>query len=197
MPAPVSIDLVAEFNKYVSAIPGNEAKQHLVSIEVNPGAVAVALANAYAEDIRENMLAGKRPDGKGAMPKREKDGAPRGTGTRTVASIAVKWSQSRNTLAICADETEPDALRRILRGIPFRPPITSERIRSVLENTGSIAAVIHAGAATRRGYTWGSARKAQWEQWQRTTTLKGALKYGPIGPAPARAKGGIGGLLGG
>lgn len=164
------VDLAAAFNAQIRRIPGGE--KYVTHLEVDPGAAALALAEAWAADMAENLTAGKRPDGKGPMPARRTPHTVgrRGEGTDTAASIHVTWSSARNRLAIVADETERDALRRILRGIPFRPPATSERIRAVLENAGAIAAPLLAGlqatAATRRSATWSPKRLAAWKAWK-------------------------------
>lgn len=167
----MKIDLAAEFNRAMSKVPG--AVPAVISVDM--GAVAVALATAWAEDMRENMLAGKRPDGKGPMPRRKSDGAPRGTNTNTVASIKLIWSKGSNRMAIAASEDTRGTLKRILRGIPFRPPLTSARIEEVRKQYGAIATGgLQATASRIRGRTYSSKRLADWRAWQAKKNAKAA-----------------------
>lgn len=160
-----TIDLAAEFNKAVERIPG--AAQEASKFNVDLGAVMVAYGEAIAADIRENLTAGIRPDGKGPMPPRESDGAGRGTGTGTVASISVRWGQAKNRMVIAADEDVRGTLARILRGIPFRPPIISDNIKWVLSNAGGIAVgILHGSLVSRRGNKYSAKRLASWRKWQ-------------------------------
>lgn len=170
----MKIDLAAEFNRAMAKVPSAVP----AVLEVDMGAVAVALGTAWAEDMRENLMNGKRPDGKGPMPKRKLDGQPRGEGTRTVASIRLDWSQRTNRMAIVAEEVDRGTLKRILRGIPFRPPVTSERIKAVQESAGAIASpmigAMQGRAATTRGRKFSAKRLADWRAWQAKKTAKAA-----------------------
>lgn len=183
-----AVDLVAEFNRQIKAVPGGE-RLLVDPIVVDVGAVAVAVANAWAEDMRENMLAGKRPDGKGPMPRRKLDGRPRGEGTRTVSSIRARWSGSLNRLVIAADEDDRGTLARVLRGIPFRPPLVSARVAAV-QGDAALIATMHGAAATVRGRAYSSKRLASWRAWQAKKTAKAASSGlgGSIGS--------LGGMLG-
>lgn len=168
----MKIDLAAEFNRAVAKIPSAVP----AVLEVDLGAVAVALGTAWAEDMRENLQRGLRPDGKGPMPKRKSDGQGRGTGTGTVASIRLTWSQASNRMAVVADEDDRGTLARILRGIPFRPPVTSERIRAVQESAGAIASpaigALQGTASRVRGRTYSAKRLASWRAWQAKKAAK-------------------------
>jgi hypothetical protein len=158
-----TVNLTAAFNAQIRKIPGGE--RFLADpLEVDIGAVAVAVAEAWAADMRENLQAGRRPDGKGAMPKRE-SGGRRGEGTATVASISARWSKTLNRLVVAADEPNAGALARILRGIPFRPPANSARVAAV-QGDAVLIATMHGTAATKRGRTWSPQRLASWRKWR-------------------------------
>jgi hypothetical protein len=158
----VKIDLAAEFNKAVAAIPGAVPAK----LEIDIGAVAVALGEAWAADMRENLLAGRRPDGKGSMPARQ-GGGRRGEGTGTVASISLRWGKNSNRMVIAADEENPGTLRRILRGILFRPPMTSARIQAVKANAATIA-MFTASARSGKTRAWGATRRADFQRFKAT-----------------------------
>lgn len=167
----MEIDLAAEFNRAVEKIPGAVP----AVLKIDMGAVAVALATAWAEDMRENLQRGLRPDGKGPMPMVKEGGRHRGQGTATVASIKLVWSKGSNRMAIAASEDTRGTLKRILRGIPFRPPLTSERIREVQAKYGAIATGgLQATAQSIRGRTYSSRRLADWRAWQAKKTAKAA-----------------------
>lgn len=157
------IDLAEEFNKQVAKIPGGS--KYFASMAVDLGQVAVELANAWAEDMRENMMAGKRPDGSAPMPVRKTKGmfGRRGEGTGVVASISLRWSSARNRLVIAADEDDAGSLKRILRGIAFRPPATSKRIENVRGNAALIATLTWS-ARSKRGRAWSPKRLAGWRK---------------------------------
>jgi hypothetical protein len=197
------VNLTAAFNAQIRKIPGGE--RFLADpLEVDIGAVAVAVAEAWAADMRENLQAGRRPDGKGPMPRvlvdnyaqrkaqsaaskhegkdsddawdaafdaasrgpRRKPGTRRrGEGTSTVASISARWSKTLNRLVVAADEPNAGALARILRGIPFRPPVKSARVAAV-QGDAVLIATMHGAAATKRGRTWSPGRLAAWRKWQ-------------------------------
>lgn len=166
------VDLAAEYNRQIKALPGGE--RYLVEpMLVDVGAVALAVANAWAEDMRENLLAGRRPDGKGAMPMVKEGGRHRGEGTGTVSSIRARWSGSLNRLVVAADEDDPGTLARILRGIPFRPPLVSARVAAV-QGDAALIATMHGAAATIRGRAYSSKRLASWRAWQAKKTSKAA-----------------------
>jgi hypothetical protein len=158
-----TVDLTAAFNAYIRKIPGGVP--YLADpLVIDVGAIAVAYAEAIAEDMKENLLAGRRPDGKGPMPTRE-TGGRRGQGTSVVMSISARWSQTLNRLVVAADESDAGSLARILRGIPFRPPVNSARVQAIQGNAALIA-TMHTGAATRRGRTWSAQRLASWRQFR-------------------------------
>lgn len=171
-----TIDLAAEFNRQIAKIPG-VAGRTFASIPVNVGEVALAMAQAWADDMRENLQKGLRPDGKGKMPKRKTDGQPRGYGTDTVASIAVKWGTAKNRLVICAQEDDPGTLARILRGIPLKPPATSAR-QDAVQGNAALIAMMKASAAGVRGRTWSAKRLADWRKWQALKKEKAAASVG-------------------
>ena len=162
---PGVVDLVAEFNRRIKAIPGGE--RYVVDpMVVDVGAVAVAVAEAWAADMSENLGKGLRPDGVSLMPKvKDEIGRRRGAGTSIAATISARWSPKLNRLVIAADESTPGTLKRVLRGVPFRPPKNSARVAAVQGNAALIAFMQRAGS-TGRSKAWSAKRLASWRDWE-------------------------------
>lgn len=91
------------------------------SIELDPDALLGRLADAAAHMMGQNILNGRRPDGGGMMPGRERDGRPRGLGAQVAATLHAERLGSMRW-RIVANEKKPGHLARILREVPLRPP---------------------------------------------------------------------------
>lgn len=98
---------------------------------VDTDAFAGEAAKTAAKVISDNLSDGKRPDGRGGMPSGKRDGRARGKGTRIATSIRAK-KVSPTQFVLSAEEEVPGQLNRILRGIPFLPPLEYD-LKAALE----------------------------------------------------------------
>jgi hypothetical protein len=90
-------------------------------IDINEEGLAADVAEGLAQAMASNIEHGMRPDGRGPMPGRKRDGRPRGIGAGILKSIHARRVGPMQFVIRAWRET-PGQLGRILREVPFVPP---------------------------------------------------------------------------
>lgn len=133
-----AIDLFEEFNQAMGGT--TRAQSLLIDLDV----LGHHLAEAMAEDIRNNLSRGIQPDGSGAMPPRKKDGKGRGEGTAVAQSIRARKEENRYIIAADTEEKgegakDPRVLKKLLDGVPLAPDWNGPALQRVIANAVELA----------------------------------------------------------
>ena len=96
-------------------------------IEIDDSKMLDLIVRAVAYRMGHNLFNGLRPDGRGGMPGRKRDGQPRGLGA-AIARNLLPVKVGRLVWIIAAHREKPGHLARIMGGIPLlAPPIDTIR----------------------------------------------------------------------
>lgn len=121
------LDLAAAANRNATQRGSARAVWSGGRIEIDEEKLAELIARATAFVMGENLFAGRRPDGRGAMPGRQRDGRPRGMGALVARALA-PLKVGPLTYVIAAHRERAGHLARILQEVPLRaPPLETMR----------------------------------------------------------------------
>lgn len=117
----MKMDLAAAAQKWNGTTGGVRAVWKGGRVELDETKYVDLIARGVAAAMGANIHNGLRPDGKGPMPGRKKDGRPRGQDSLISRALAALQIGPR-TWIIAAHQERLGHLARILQEVPFLPP---------------------------------------------------------------------------